>query len=100
MSQCPEMVDTFFQRLKHTTYDIVHSFVAWNLKDTNQDVDHGKMTTIIRYKTPYVVNSKDLFIISYALGNDISLRCIFGLSTFFLSMKGTNISVYNELLCT
>ena len=39
------------------------------------------MTADIRYYTPYVVNDTDPLILSFALGDDISLRSVLGLPT-------------------
>ena len=39
------------------------------------------MTAVIRYKAPYTVQAHEIFILLFALGHDISLRCVLGLPT-------------------
>ena len=57
------------------------------------------MTTVIHYKTPYIMTGKGLFILSFALGNDVSLGCVFGLPT--LLAMGISIGLASGLLsCT
>ena len=70
------MAEEYLQCDKETAYDVVHLLAALDLKDTNQDVDHGKMTAVIRYKTHYIVQSRGPFILSFALGHNVSLRCV------------------------
>ena len=72
MYKCPKMVDEYLQWSKDTVYDVVLLLATFDLKDTNQDVDHGKTTAVIRYKTHYIVQSRGTFIISFALGYDVS----------------------------
>ena len=83
MSQCHEMVEEYLQCGKDTAYDVVLLLVALDLKDANQDVDHGKMTAVIRYKTPYIVKGRKIFIFSFASGHDVSLRCVLRLPAFY-----------------
>lgn len=47
----------------------------------NQEIDNRKMTVVVQHKTPYVVQGRGSFILSYALGHDVSLRCVLGLPT-------------------
>ena len=54
------------------------------------------MTAVIRYKTPYVVDGKWPFILSFALGNDVSLRSVLGLLT--LLAMGADINLVKDLL--
>ena len=78
MSQCPDIVDEFLQCGKNTEYDVVHLLTALDIKDINTDATHGKMTAVIRYKTPYVVTGKGPFVLSFALEHDVSLRSVRG----------------------
>ena len=55
------------------------------------------MTAIIRYKIPYVMNGKFFFVLSFALGIDVYLRCGLGSSTL-LSIGAIDL-VSGELLC-
>ena len=54
-SQCLEMAEEYLQCDKDTSYDVVYLLTALDLKDTDQDVDHRKMTAVIRYNAPYIV---------------------------------------------
>ena len=40
---------------------------------------HGVLSAVIRYHTPYVLNNGKEFILSFVLGNDMSVNSIFGL---------------------
>ena len=79
--QCLKMVEEYLQCGIDIVYDVVYLLATLDLKDTNQDIDHGKMTVVIHYKTPYIVQDRGPFILSFALGYDSSLRCVLGLST-------------------
>ena len=96
MSQCPDTVDEFLQCGKDTAYDVVHLLAALDLKNVNTNATHGQMTAIIRYKTPYIVAGKGPFILSFALGNDVSLRSVLGLPT--LLEMGADINLVKDLL--
>ena len=69
---------------------------ALDIKDINKDATHGKMTAVIRYKTPYVVTGKGPFVLSFALEHDVSLRSVLGLPT--LLAMGANINLVKGLL--
>ena len=90
MSQCLDNVHEFLQCCKGTAYDGVHLLAALDIKDSNIDATHRKITAVIRYKTPYIVAGKGPFIISFALGNDVSLRSVLVLPT--LLAMGADIS--------
>ena len=96
MSQCPNIVDEFLQCRKDTAYDIAHLLAALNFKDINTDATHGQMPVVIRYKTPYIIADKGPFILSFALGKDVSLRSVLGLPT--LLAMGADINLVKGLL--
>ena len=57
------MVGEFIQCGANTGYDGVQLMAALDLNTTKQPLDNGKMTALIRYRTPYLVNNIDpLFI--------------------------------------
>ena len=57
------MVGEFIQCEANTGYDVVQLMAALDLNTTKQPLDNGKMTALIRYRTPYLVNNIDpLFI--------------------------------------
>ena len=96
MSQCPDIVHEFLQCGKDTAYDVVHLLAALDLKDVDKAETHGQMTAVIRYKTPYTVTGKGPFILSFALGHDVSLRSVLGLPT--LLAMGADINLAKGLL--
>ena len=72
---------------------------ALDLDTSQQPVEHGNMTVVIRYHTPYLVNKRDPLFISFALGNDVSLRCVLGLPTLFAIGGSINL-VKGEIVCS
>ena len=78
MSEYPEMVGEFIQCGADTVCDIVQYLVALNLDSSHQSSDHEKMTAVIRYRTPYLINKRYPSFIYFALGNGISFRCVLG----------------------
>ena len=99
ISQCPDIVEEFLQCGKDTDYDVVHLLAALNLSGVPTNDDHGQIIAVIRYRTPYIVNGKGPFILSFALGNDVSLRCVLGVHT--LLAVGASIGLASGLLsCT
>ena len=42
----------------------------------HQPEDHGSTTTVIWYRTPYLINNTSLLIPPFTLGNDVTLRTI------------------------
>ena len=72
------MVREFIQCGANTGYDIVQLLVALDLDSIQQSTSHRKMTVVIRYRTPYLINKWYPSFIYFALGNDISFRCVLG----------------------
>ena len=99
MSECPEMVGEFIQCGCTSGYDVVKLLAALDLDTSQQPVEHGHMTAVIRYRTPYLVNKRDPLFISFALGNDVSLRCVLGLPTL-LAIGGSINLVKGEIVCS
>ena len=54
---------------------------------------------MIRYKTPYIINGKGPFVLSFALGNNVNLCCVLRLPTI-LAMGVSNGLVSGLLSCT
>ena len=81
MSQYSEMVGEFIQCGYGTEYNVVQLLATLDLDSSHQPLDHGKMTAVIRYRTPYFIKKRDPLFIYFALSNDISLRCVLGLPT-------------------
>ena len=99
MSECPEMVGEFIQCGGTLDYDVVKLLAALDLDTSQQPVEHGHMTAVIRYRTPYLVNKRDPFFISFAQGNDVSLRCVLSLPTL-LAIGGSINLVKGEIVCS
>ena len=99
MSQCPEMVGEFIQCGDGTGYNVFQLLVALDLDSSHQPLDYGKMTAVIRYRTPYFINNRDPLFIYFALGNDVSLRCVLGLPTC-LALGGLINLVKGEFICS
>ena len=76
ISQYTEMVVKYLKYRKYTAYDIFRLLATLDLKCTNQDIDHGKMTAIILYKRQYTVQRHDHLILSFALRYRVSLCCV------------------------
>ena len=74
----------------------MHLLATLNLNDVSTDVNHGQMTAIIRYKTLFTVSIKGLFVLTFTLGNDVSVRCVLGLPT--LLAMGAAIDLVKSLL--
>ena len=96
MSQCPDIVDECLLCGKNTVYDGVHLLVALDLKNVDTDATRGQMTAVIRYKISYTVAGKGPFMLSFALGNDVSLRRVLRLPT--LLAMGADINLVKGLL--
>ena len=79
-------------------YDFVQLLADLDLDSSHQPLDHGKMTSVIRYKTPYLINTRDPLFISFALENDVFLRCFLGLS-ILLALGGFIDLVKGEFIC-
>ena len=84
MSKCPEMVVEFIQCGGKSDYDVVKLLAALDLDTSQQLLEHGNMTTVIRYHTPYLVNKQDPLFLSFTLGNDEYIRCVLGLPTLLV----------------
>ena len=96
MFQYPDIVDDRLQCGKDTAYDAEHLLADLDLNDIDTDASHDQMTAVIRYKTPYTVDGKGPFILSFVLSNDVNLRSVLGLPT--LLVMGANINLVKGLL--
>ena len=52
MYQYPRMIAEYLERGVDTKYDMVQLLASLDLKETDQPVDYGSMTTVIRYRIP------------------------------------------------
>ena len=76
----------------------MYSLAASDLRGKATDIDYGQMSTVICYKTPYIMNGKDIFVLSFAMGNDVSLRSVLGLLRLLAMGAGIDL-VFGVLSC-
>ena len=77
MSRFLDIVAEYIEYWPGTKYDLVQLKVAVTQSGVEEKCDDGTLSAIIRYKTPYFINSHCL-ILSFALGKSLSLRTILG----------------------
>ena len=82
----------------NTACDIFQLIAALDLDTVQRFTNYDKMTTIIRYRTPYIIKKQDPLLISFTLSNDISLRYVLDLLTLFV-LSGCIDLVKEELSC-
>ena len=90
MSQFPDIVVEYIECGPGTKYDLVQLKVAVTQSAAEADFTNGTLSAIIRYKTPYFVNSQQL-ILSFDLGDNLALR------TTLIAMHGILDMVTNTL---
>ena len=78
ISQYHSIVEIYLEQDPGTDYDVVQLLVIVELKGTYQNVDHGNMIEVIKYKTPYFINKSYPLPFSpfFALGNDVTLHSV------------------------
>ena len=96
ISQYPKMMNVFLQYGKDDDCNVVHLLTVLDLNEVATDIDHGQITVVICYKTTHSMNGKGPFILSFTLGNDISVRSVLG-SLTRLAM-GAAINLVSGLL--
>ena len=96
MYECLEMVGEFIQCGGKSDYDVVKLLAALDLDTSQQPLEHGNMTAVIMYHTPYLVNKREPLFLSFALGNDVSLRYVLDLPTL-LAIGGSINLVKGDL---
>ena len=69
-----------------------------NLKWEHQPVDYGSMTAVVRYKTPYIITNTSPLNIFFALGTDVALRSVLGI-TSLLAMGAVVDLAKGQLVC-
>ena len=85
ISECPEKMGEFIQCGTYTGYEVVQLLAALDFDSSHQPLDHGKMTAVIRYKTPYFINKRDPSFFSSVLSNNVALRYVLGFPTLLAS---------------
>ena len=99
MSECLEMVGEIIQCGGKSDYDVVKLLAALDLDTSQQPLEHENMTAVIMYHTPYLVNKREALFLSFALGNDVSLRYVLDLPTL-LAIGGSINLVKGEIVCS
>jgi hypothetical protein len=103
MSEHPEIVFEYLEFDSATPFEPVRLGGAVLEKEDLQDSSHGHLTAIIRYYTPYTGTDGSAMVISFALGEDVSVNTIYGL-TFLKNLDaklclGTNLLRSDYLAC-
>ena len=98
MSQCPSIFAEYFKCSPGTEYDAVQIWAALDLKWEHQPVDYGSMTAVIRYKTPYIITNTSPLNIFFALGTDVALRSVLGI-TSLLAMGAVVDLAKGQFVC-
>ena len=99
MSEYPEMVGIFLQYDMSIEYHIIQLLAALDIDTIQFPTNYCNMISIIRYHTPYIINKRDSLLISFVLGNDVSLRWLLSLPTL-LALSGRIDLVKGELSCS
>ena len=79
MYQCLSIVAGYLERGAGTKYDVAQLFAALYLKGTRQTVNHDSMTTVIRYRTLYLINNTSRLIFSFTLGKNVAFHSVLGI---------------------
>jgi hypothetical protein len=79
MSQRPDIVAEFNSFDDSNPFEPVKLGGAIRDPDNFDSSDHGNLTAVIRYFTPYVDQEGNAIRLSFALGNDVTVNTIFGL---------------------
>ena len=77
MAQFPDIIEEYIECGPGTKYDLVHLKVAVTQSTALDQFNDGTLSAIIRYKAPYCCDSQYL-ILSFTLGDSLSLRTILG----------------------
>jgi hypothetical protein len=80
MSEHPEIVHEYLEFDSSTPFEPIRLGGAIIDKADLVESSHGHLTAIIRYFTPYTGIDGSNMIISFALGDDVSVNTIFGLT--------------------
>ena len=80
-SQHPDAIAEFRYFNSSAPFEPVKLEGAVTEKQGGASTQHGLLTAIVRYRTPYVDQSGSPITLSFALGNDVSTNTIFGLPT-------------------
>ena len=96
MSQYSAMVAEYMQCDINTEYDVVQPLATLDLNITLQANTHGQMIVVILYHISYLFDNKFSLILSFSLGDNISLRIVFGLPT--LLTMGVTINLQQGTL--
>ena len=99
MSQYPSTVAEYLEFGADTQYDVDQLLTALDLKGTQRPIDHSSMTAVVQYRAPYIINNTSPLIISFVLGNDVTLRRILDIPGL-LVMGDFVDSVKGRLVCS
>lgn len=78
----PELVQEYIQHDDAEPFEPIKLLCAVEDKpDTTSTTDTGRLTAVVRYKTPYTTTEGKPVLLSFGLGADVAVRTIIGLPT-------------------
>ena len=79
MQECPHIVHSFEEFNGANPFEPIKLCGAITDPLAYDVAKHGILSEVVRYRTPYVLNTGEPFILAFALGSDMSVNSIFGL---------------------
>ena len=79
MQECPQAVHSFEEFNGTNPFKPIKLCGAITDPALYNQEKHDILSAVVRYRTPYVLMSGETFILSFALGNDMSVNSIFDL---------------------
>ena len=85
MTQCPNTIEEYIECGSGSKWDSLNLEGAI-YTDMGNNNNHGAVTVLIRYRTPFLIDGSPLIII-FGLGEDVSLCTVLGLPVMLLLRK-------------
>ena len=79
INECPQIVESYEEFNGSNPFEPIKLVGAITDPDVYDKDQHGVLSAVVRYKTPYFLRSGKAFILCFALGSDMSVNSIFGL---------------------
>ena len=79
MEECPHIIESYEEFNGTNPFEPIKLVGAITDPDIYDREQHGVLSAVVRYKTPYVLRSGKPFALCFALGSDMSVNSIFGL---------------------
>ena len=82
ITQNPELVHEYIQHDDAEPFEPIKLLCAVESKpDASSTIDTGRLTAVVRYRTPYTTTEGKPVLLSFGLGSDVAVRTIIGLPT-------------------